>query len=257
LLINSYGVPKDKILVAPFWYPEITDDHENSLPEFARRKNFVMLGNFRHAPNLDALRWCSSRLWKSIRHVLPEAELHVYGAYPTKEAKLLAKPEIGLFVHGPVDNVKSCLEKFRVNFAPLRYGAGVKGKITDGWFSGTPCLTSPIGAEGMADSDSSWGGLIASSESEFQQTAVKLYTDQNLWKSSQTTGFDILSRQFSQSFNAPVLGQEIVDKFKIMHLLRQNNHFGAILNYHLFKSSEYMSRFIGKCNELKSICTFH
>jgi O-antigen biosynthesis protein len=93
---------------------------------------------------------------------------------------------------GPAKRL-TVLKRYRANLAPLRFGAGIKGKIADSWIFGTPCCTTEIGAEGMAlqvQQDASgrcrydnWGGLVGTTVDELVDNAVKLYTDVQCWES--------------------------------------------------------------------------
>ncbi|WP_246540375.1 glycosyltransferase family 4 protein [sulfur-oxidizing endosymbiont of Gigantopelta aegis] len=164
-----------------------------------------MIGNFLHPPNWDAVLWCYQSIWPLIRKQLPQAELHVYGAYPSEKVWQLHQPEKGFFIKGRADDALVTLGQYRVNLAPLRFGAGIKGKIADGWLSGTPCISTAIGQEGMAlnesknNEPSSWGGLIAETPEEIAQSAIQLYQDKTLWQVSQQHGEQIIKQQFNES----------------------------------------------------------
>ena len=207
-----------------------------------------MIGNYLHPPNFDALKWSSESLWPQIRQVLPDAELHIYGAYTTKEATLLSKKEIGLVVRGPVDNLDGLFDKYRVNFAPLRFGAGIKGKITDGWYRGVPCLTTPIGSEGLhyqKTSPDSWGGIVVDNIKAFQDAAVTLYTDQSKWESYQKNGYELIDKHFELEKNGSELKENLLAALANKDTIRGENVTGSILQHHFSKSYEYFSKFIG------------
>ena len=241
-LIEKFSVDPNKILVAPFWY----EQESNRPVPFEDREHFVMLGNFLHPPNVDALRWCRNSLWKSIRSVLPSAQLHVYGAYPTKQAKDMHQPSEGLFVHGPVASLPDLFRKYRVNFAPLRFGAGIKGKVTDGWYYGLPCLTTHIGAEGLCSRDDlRFGGIVANNDSEMQEGAQLLYNNPDLWKSHQLTGRELIQHYFSSS-SAERFQYDLEEKIEQKEALRNNNYIGSMLRYSSMRYTEFMSRYIGR-----------
>lgn len=129
---------------------------------FHRRAHFVTIGNFRHPPNRDSVQWLARSVWPAVRARLPHAELHVYGAYPTREDMALHDPATGFHVRGPAKSV-DVVGKYRVLLSPLRFGAGIKGKIAEAWARGTPVVTTPVGAEGMfpvreVDNDGEDGG---------------------------------------------------------------------------------------------------
>ena len=156
------NLPSHKVALASFYYPPLLkriapiQQRSTSCPtmaDFKKRSGFAFIGNFRHAPNADAVQWLM-RLWPHIRSRLPEASLHIYGAYPGQQHMALHAPRKGIHVHGHVADVSAPLHKHRVMLAPLRYGAGVKGKVLDAWAHGMPVVTTPIGAEGVLPLDS-------------------------------------------------------------------------------------------------------
>lgn len=163
LLKDRYRLPSDLLHLSRFQY-----DLPPASPSFGERMDFVTIGNFRHLPNADGIRWLYAEIWPLIRKRLPEANLFVYGAYPPKEMMALTQKKSGFHVVGSTPDQFETLKKYRVNLAALRFGAGIKGKISDGWWAGTPVVTTPIGAEGMSD-DLSWGGEIAVDQEDFAQ----------------------------------------------------------------------------------------
>ena len=104
---------------------------------FSRRRHFATIGNFRHPPNWDAVLYLQ-QIWPLIRKVLPDTELHIYGAYPPKKAMALDNPRTGFRIRGWADDAHAVLSDARACLAPLRFGAG----LLDAMLAGTPqaCL---------------------------------------------------------------------------------------------------------------------
>lgn len=154
LLERICGISKEKLVVAPFFRHDDTLTPLKDLPTYEERKHFVAIGNWDHAPNADAAAWLAATLWRRIRDALPEgmkdAELHLYGARARGKSNWLADSHSGVRFMGFMDSLEQ-LQKYRVMLAPLRFGAGVKGKILDAWSHGMPVVTTPIGAEGTCD----------------------------------------------------------------------------------------------------------
>ena len=246
LLKERFNIPAELCRVSRFFYAPPSGG-----PVFSARRNFVMLGNFRHAPNADAVHWLKSEIWPAIRAKLPaplkSAEVHVYGAYPSREMMGLSDPASGFKVMGPAKDQYEVLSGYRVNLAPLRFGAGIKGKISDGWSVGTPAVTTPIGSEGMTDGGG-WGGFIAHTVEEFARQAVELYAGERKWQQAQWGGHRILR----SLFDGQAQTREILETLKTVRAdidaRRGRNIVGAMLRHHLHKSTTYMSRWI----ELKS-----
>jgi len=177
LLVARFGIQSDRLLELGFSYP--TPDRAK-WPQADTKKNFVSIGNFRHLPNRDSAFWLAKVLWPKIRAELTaagttDAELHLYGAYPPKEIMALDDPKKGLRVFGQAEDSISTLANYKVLLAPLRFGAGIKGKIADAWAAGTPVVTTPIGAEGMTLSTGDFTGMVADTEAEFVRDSVELY----------------------------------------------------------------------------------
>lgn len=238
LLEKQFKVSRELLHLDRFHYP----NPPNS-PEFEDRKNFVMIGNFRHSPNGDGILWFKEKIWPLIHQQLPTAEAHFYGAYPTKEHLQWSNPSHHFYVKGPLTNHFNQLMKYRVNLAPLRVGAGIKGKITDGWWSGLPVVTTSIGAEGMSD-QLPWGGMIADTEEEFAKKALELYLNPISWREKQAYGYQIMKNFYSSELNQ----KNLIDTFfKIENSIlqiRKNNFIGAMFNHHLLQSTKYFSKWI-------------
>src|SRR4051812_23220194 len=169
-----------------------------------------MIGNFRHPPNPDGIRWLKARIWPRIRAALPGAEVHIYGAYPSREMMELDAPADGFRVRGPVASAVETLEKYRVALAPLRFGAGIKGKILDAWAAGTPVVTTPIGAEGMMANDAP-EGAIAGDEEAFARAAIRLHTEGPAWTEASRQGRRILDGRFGYARQADALIPSLLD----------------------------------------------
>ncbi len=248
LLTERCGVPRSLLEVTGFLYP-------TPLPfrGYQERANLVFIGNGLHAPNIDAVRLLKHTLWKPIREALakrgcPDAELHIYGAYLPQEIVQFDNPRERFRVLGKADDVSETLQHYRCNLAPLRFGAGLKGKVSDGWMVGTPCVATPIAAEGMV-SDGIFGGIIEEALDEYPQRVADLYTHEDAWNVAQATGRDVLTRLFSQTTNAPIFQERLSRLIEEGPRLREQNIVGSILWYQGMRSTEYFSRWIESKNQ--------
>jgi len=206
-----------------------------------------MIGNYLHAPNWDAVRWCCAEIWPIIRRCLPEAELHLYGSYEPEKARQLENTAKGIHFFGRADDALKTLERYRVNLAPLRFGAGQKGKVADGFCSGTPTVATPIAAEGM-NGPVDWGCLITDGADGFARTAVEVYTDRDSWRRVQEQGYQIVEERFLSEQWRP----KLIERLKSMNAgSRQNQFIGRMLRHHHHRSTEFMSRWIEAKNRLK------
>jgi glycosyltransferase involved in cell wall biosynthesis len=242
LLKDRFRVDPELLEPFRFCYRDIPQT-----PSFEERANYAVIGNFRHAPNADGTRWLKTELWPLIRKELKQkgekAELHIYGAYPSKDAMNLSNPTEGFFVKGPASDVHETLKQYRVNLAPLRFGAGIKGKISDGWRAGLPVVTTPIGAEGMSIGNI-FGGAITQTPEDFAQAAARLYTDEVEWTKTREQGHAVLREYFDYPTNANRLSQTLSALTQNIRARRERNFIGQILHHQSMRSTKYFSKWI-------------
>jgi O-antigen biosynthesis protein len=243
LLRKRFNIPESLLFLYRFQYRDFPTS-----AGFHERKNFGMIGNFRHGPNRDAILWLKMELWPLIRNRIPKSEIHICGAYPPKDMMMLTNAEDGFYVSGPVENSFQFLEQFRINLAPLRFGAGIKGKISDGWWSGTPVVTTPIGAEGMTEEEE-FGGAIADDAHLFAQAAEILYSNKSEWMKARENGYRILKNEYSKKENFQKLINQLLFLKKNINDLRRTNITGAILSSHFYRSTKYFSKWIEAKNQ--------
>jgi len=245
LLNDTFGIDNSQLFYSPFML-DVTA--ETTSPSFTERQHFIMIGNFIHAPNWDAVRWCYDKIWPEIHAALPAAELHVYGAYTPDKAKQLHQPKKGFHIMGRAEKLPELFASHRVNLVPLRYGAGIKGKVADGFLSGTPNVTTSIGAEGMSGG-LPWGGYIADSETDFIKQAIHLYQNPMDWQQCQKQGFDIIQQVHDKTVNQNLFIKRLVELEKNIQKQRKNNFIGAMLRHHFHRSTEFMARWIEQKNK--------
>ncbi|KAK9811810.1 hypothetical protein WJX72_010518 [[Myrmecia] bisecta] len=244
LLLLHYQIPACKLLPAPFFMPP--PPRPAQLPAFHDRKHFVTLGNFRHPPNMDSVRWLHDQVWPLMRKRLddPAVELHVYGAAITGAAQQLNRPKQGFLVKGRAASL-DVLRDYRVCLAPLRFGAGLKGKIADSWAHGLPVVTTSVGSEGMQVEGKPWGGVAEANDAErFAEQAAELYLDAEAWRQAQAAGLDLLGELYDQDSNLAALKAGFKQALSRMERHRQVDLIGAILWTQQMRSTEYFSRWI-------------
>lgn len=248
LLRDVFSIPETQIAYWPFGL----DRSPKTFPEYAERQHFIMIGSFHHAPNLDAARWCKQVVWPLIRKAIPEAELHCYGSYGDKYAGELNAPKQGFLFKGRADDALATMQQYRVNLAPLRFGAGLKGKLFDGFETGTPSVTTPVGAEGIATADCEWGCDVSDEPEAIAKVAVQLYQDEAQWSAVQAQGQRIADTRFDAADWLPRLPQTLSDAFDALDANRQAHFVGQMLRHHQHRSTEFMSRWIEAKNVKRS-----
>jgi len=161
---------------------------------FAERKDIWFVGGFQHPPNLDAMRWFCGEIWPMIRARLPELEFHIVGSKMPPEIKALEGG--GVRVHGFVPDVEPFLDGCRLAVAPLRYGAGVKGKVNQSMSYGQPVVSTSAGMEGMYVTPGE-DALVADDAEGFAEAVVRAYRDESLWEKLSANGLANVARHFS------------------------------------------------------------
>lgn len=242
LLKKLFNIDPNLLHYLPLLSDKIDETVTNKWPSFNSRTNFITIGNFLHEPNSDSVLYLKE-IWPLIRKELPRAELHIYGAYPIPKITQLNNPKEGLIIKGRAEDALKVMRESRVCLAPLRFGAGLKGKLLDAMLSGTPSVTTSIGAEAM-HATLNWNGIIADSPAEIADAAVRLYTDENLWAGAQVNGKLIVNQCFLKE---KFTGELLIRIAEIQNHLpehRLNNFTGAMLMHHTMASTKFMSRWI-------------
>ncbi|MFJ4143132.1 glycosyltransferase [Pseudomonas sp. NPDC089734] len=239
LLSSQFGVPKSLL----HWCPLMIDGVPDNPIPFEQREHFLCIGNFRHAPNWDAVLWMKNAIWPLIRQQLPGAQLHIYGAYTPPKATALHNASQGFHIMNWAEDALKVMADARICLAPLRFGAGIKGKLLDAMLCGTPSVTTPVGAEAMSG-NLPWPGTVASSATDIAQAAVRLYQDQNLWNEAQAASRTLLQERFQHRQHCKSLIERIETLRQDLPRHRVANFTGAMLRHHQHKSTQYMAQWI-------------
>ncbi|WP_075342534.1 glycosyltransferase [Tenacibaculum agarivorans] len=247
LLKNVFSINENLLLYLPFLLDKINQEAVDSWYSFEDRKHFIFIGNYFHKPNVDTVLQLK-QIWKRIRKKLPDAEIHIYGAYLTQQIQQLHQPKEGFIVKGYAVDAQEVVRKAKVVLAPIRFGAGIKGKLTEAMLSGTPSITTSIGAEGMHE-DLPWNGFVEDDLEVFVEKAVEVYTDKNLWEKSQQNGIAIINTMYDKEKLAKIFIQDIntIGKNLVKH--RQENFLGSLLQYQTLQATKYMSKWIEEKNK--------
>jgi O-antigen biosynthesis protein len=150
----------------------------DSVPPFSGRRNMLFIGGFRHPPNEDAVLYFVSEILPLVKRRLPDVQLLIVGSHVTPAIRALESNDVRVLGH--VKDVEPIFDRCRLSVAPLRYGAGVKGKISQSLAWGLPVVTTPVGAEGMHLTDGEHAA-IAATPSEFARRLVEVYESEPMW----------------------------------------------------------------------------
>ena len=240
LLIDTFNIDRKLLHHLPFMVdlPKCPKETKS----FEQREHFMTIGNFRHAPNWDVVLYLQ-KIWPLIRKELPKAQLHIYGSYPPPKATALNNPKTGFLIKGWADDAFEVIENSKICLAPIRFGAGIKGKLLDAMIMQTPSVTSSVGSEGMYDNES-WPGYISDEIEEFVQKAVLLYNNKDEWEEAQRNAKILLASKYDKNILSKNLISKIDDVIQTLKEHRLNNFLGGMLKHHTMASTKYMSQWI-------------
>ena len=250
LLTNQFKVDPAILYYIPFLLNKVSVETIKTYPTFHKRTNFISIGNFKHEPNYQSVLYLKQVIWPFIKKQIPQAELHIYGAYATEKVTQLNNTKEGFIVKGWCENLEKSFTNAKVCLAPLQFGAGLKGKLMDAMLYGTPSVTTSIGAEGM-HGNLPWNGFIENDIEKFANKAVELYLNEVTWEQFQQNGIEIINNRFHKTIFEVDFIHRIDEIYHTLFNHRLNNFNGLMLQYHGNKSTKYMSKWIEEKNKNK------
>lgn len=158
-----------------------------SAAAFNERSDLLFVGGFQHTPNVDAVKYFVTSIMPELRKRLPGLRLYAVGSHPPPEIRQLTREDV--IITGFVKDLAAMLNRARVSVAPLRYGAGIKGKIGTAMAAGLPVVATPVAAEGMSLIHEETV-LVAQGPDAFAQAVARLYQDAKLWNQLSQNGLD-------------------------------------------------------------------
>lgn len=248
ILKEVFKINEDLLFYLPFLVDEMKEEDLLELPSFEKRNDFVFIGNFLHEPNWNTVQYLKEAIWPTIKKDFPEAVLKVYGAYPSQKVLQLHQPKNGFYIMGRAEDANEIVKNAKVVLAPIRFGAGLKGKLLEAMQCGTPSATTSVGSEAMHDG-LPWNGFIEDNPAEFAKKAIELYQNENLWKEAQKSGIAIINKCYQKSNYSNELISLVNSLLIDSKSHRLHNFMGNLLQHHAFKSTMYMSKWIEAKNK--------
>lgn len=243
-LLQELGIP-DFLL---WYFPLFFSPHPHPNDWENRNSQIVFVGNYNHAPNADAVLYLQ-QLWKQIAPELPEAEMHIYGTYIPNKIRELHNPKARFFITGRVSHIQEVYQMARLLVAPLRFGAGLKGKLLEAAQYGLPTVTTPIGSEGIVTNPQDWPGAIANTPEEIIAQTQLLYRDKNRWTKAQKKGAQILHTGFNKEDFETTNQEKLESLLKNISSHRQKNWLGKLLYSQHYQANKYLSKWIEEKNK--------
>jgi glycosyltransferase involved in cell wall biosynthesis len=174
--------------------PLITSIGNREEVPFTERKDIFFVGGYLHLPNIDAVRYFFTEIWPLIQPRVPGVKFYIIGANPPEEIQNLAGPDV--IVLGHVDDLSGFFNGCRLSVAPIRYGAGIKGKVLHSLGYGLPVVASSIAIEGTGLIDNEQI-LVADAPQAFADDVVRLYNDEELWRKLSQNGLEFFKENYS------------------------------------------------------------
>jgi glycosyltransferase involved in cell wall biosynthesis len=185
--------------------PTIHEIHDRA-SSFETRSDLLFVGNMAHTPNADAIHYFVREIYPRIREALPDVKVKIIGDDPAGDLSGYDSPEVSVLGYVPV--IESFLKQCRVFVAPLRFGAGIKGKIGEAMSYGLPVVTTSIGAEGFGLTHGV-DVMIADEPSAFADAVVHLYTSKELWETLANNGWCRIKDNFTPEVIARTINHSI------------------------------------------------
>jgi hypothetical protein len=274
LLTKLFKLPENKIIYLPFFYEnknfEITEEI------FNKKKDFVFIGNYLHKPNKDSIIYTAKNIFPKIINEFLKYDiktipsLYIFGVNIDKDIKSLENEHIK--VKGEMKNI-SQLSKYRVLLAPIVYGAGIKGKITDSWDNMVPVVTSYYGCESLfinkfqpggeettyndfvniyidfiKSNENNFGGFISNSSADFAKKAFMLYTDKTIWLDKISIGLNTLKNNMTFDKQFRYFNDSILDSAQSFNL---TNYIQYVVRNESNSANKFKSKYIEIKNKFK------
>lgn len=164
---------------------------------YEQRKDLMFIGGFGHAPNIDGVLWFSKEVFPIIKKEIPDIVFHILGSKPTDEIKALENDNIKVRGFVSDEELADYYAKCKISVVPLRYGAGIKGKVVEALKFGIPVVTTSTGAEGIVDADDIL--CVEDEPIKLAKRIIELYKNEDELKSMSTKSTNYIRTYFSEA----------------------------------------------------------
>ena len=170
------------------------------------RRDLMFIGGFGHQPNVDAVKWLAAEIMPRLERLLPGVVVHILGSNPPEEVKKVASRTLRIEGFVTDEELENYYRTSRLVIVPLRYGAGIKGKVVEAMRYGMPVVTTSIGAEGIAGAETILA--IADDPEEFARAVASLYNNAKSLKQRSVASYQYVRENFSPANARKAIGPE-------------------------------------------------
>jgi O-antigen biosynthesis protein len=195
----------------PIWVVPNVHNVDVQCKNYSQREGVIFLGSYNHKPNIDAVRYFIKQIYPVLKEKLSGIQITLAGDNPPKEIQEYASKHSNVAVPGFIEDIREILRSQRVAIAPLRYGAGMKGKIGEYMCCGLPCVTTSIGAEGMS-LHNQIHVLIEDDPDRFAKSVVELYNNKLLWEKLSENGIEYIKGNLSSDLVGKKIDKALSEK---------------------------------------------
>ena len=182
------------------------DQFEDEPPEFSSREGLIFVGGFNHPPNSDGLLWFVNEVFPTVLESLPDLQLYIVGSNMPDEIKRLESSNIKVEGFLSDEALGELYRRIRMSVVPLRFGAGIKGKVLDAMQKGIPVATTSIGAEGIPNAGTNL--LVEDVSADFANRIVESYGDLEMLERHSIAGLDTIAKHFSTDAVLKVIAED-------------------------------------------------
>jgi glycosyltransferase involved in cell wall biosynthesis len=244
LLVNKFHIAKNSLVYLPFLVDSIPEKNLS----YSERSDFAFIGNYYHEPNIDAVLHLKNNIWPIIHKKNKSLQVNIYGAYMPQIILNLDNKNEGFNVIGRIDDANEVFSYSRVFLAPLRFGAGQKGKLLEALMFNLPSIVSTVAVESM-NGIYDWCGFIENEDEKFADLAIEVYSNQILWEKLSHNSHKILKNKFDMHKFKSDFFLKFYTIFKNLNKHRKSIFISQIINYETLNSKKYFSLWIEEKNK--------
>ena len=200
--------PEKPIRALPIYLYDREKLQEMERPKIAGRKDLLFVGGFNHQPNADAVEWFMADIFPRILAKKPELRLYIVGSHPTEQIRALSSEQVIVTGYVSDEELAEYYRIARVGVVPLRYGAGIKGKIVESMYFGLPTVTTPIGAEGLLGVESCLSVVPVGASEEYAAAVLRLLDEDGFWQEQSGREVEYIQENFTTARAKEILLQD-------------------------------------------------